>query len=58
MAESLVAPYEGTLLQRQARLYDYGSGERWRSMLHIWEYRPAGEGEPAKQAAKRKLYFG
>ena len=37
MAESLSAPYGGTLLQRQARLHDYGSGERWRSVLCIWE---------------------
>jgi hypothetical protein len=58
MAKSLAALYGGTLLQRQARLYDYASGERWRSRLRIWEYRLAGEGELAKQAGKRKLYFG
>jgi hypothetical protein len=58
MAESLAAPYGGTLLQMQARLHNYASGERWRSGLYIWEYRPAGEGELAKQAGKRKLHFG
>jgi len=58
MAESLVAPYGGTLLQRQARLHDYASGGRWRSGLYIWEYRLAGEGELAEQMGKRKLHFG
>jgi hypothetical protein len=58
MAESLTAPYGGTLLQRQARLYGYSSGERWRFRLWIWEYRLAGEGELAKQAGKRKQHFG
>jgi len=48
MAESLVAPYRGTLLQRQARFYDYNSGKCWRFGLWIWEYRPAGEGELAE----------
>jgi hypothetical protein len=58
MAESLMTPYEGTLLQRQARLHDYGSGERWRSILCVWEYRLAKEGELAEQAGKKKLHFG
>jgi hypothetical protein len=58
MAESLTAPYGGTLLQRQARLHRYGSDERWRSMLCMWESGLAGEGELAEQAGKRKLHFG
>ena len=58
MAESLAAPYGGTLLQRQARLYDYGSGERWRFRSLVWEYRLAGEGELAEQTGRRRLHFG
>jgi hypothetical protein len=54
MAESLTAPYGGTLLQRQARLYNYNSGERWRFRLWVWEYRLAGEGELAKAGGEKE----
>jgi len=41
-----------------ALFYSYSSGERWRFRLYVEEYRLAGEGDLAKQAGKRKLYFG
>ena len=58
MAESLMAPYGGTLLQRRTLFYNHNSDKRWRFGLWIWEYRLAGEGELAEQAGKRKQHFG
>ncbi len=55
MAESLSAPYGGTLLRRQARLHDYGSGERWGSGLCNIGVQASGRGRTGKAGGEEEV---